>query len=36
VSRPAEGRTLASVQLLAEDGWRAFAAWEANPDRGPC
>lgn len=33
VSRPAEGRTLATVQLLAEDGWRPFAAWEANPER---
>jgi hypothetical protein len=23
------------VQLLAEDGWRPFAAWAANPERVP-
>jgi guanine deaminase len=33
VCRIAEQRTLATIQLLAEDGWRPFAAWEANPDR---
>ena len=33
VSRPADERLLATVQLLAEDGWRPFAAWQANPER---
>jgi len=31
---PAE-RELATVQLLAEEGWRPFAAWAANPERVP-
>jgi guanine deaminase len=35
VSLPADGRVLATVQLLAEDGWRPFAAWAANPERVP-
>jgi len=26
-------RALTTVQLLAEDGWKPFAAWTANPDR---
>ena len=33
VARPPEQRELATVQLLAEEGWRPFAAWAANPDR---
>ena len=35
VSLPADQRTLSTVQLLAEDGWQPFAAWEANPARVP-
>jgi guanine deaminase len=35
VESPAEERGLATVQLLAEEGWRPFAAWEANPTRVP-
>lgn len=35
VALPAEQRRLATVQLLAEEGWRPFAAWAANPDRVP-
>jgi tRNA(Arg) A34 adenosine deaminase TadA len=35
VARPPEERELATVQLLAEEGWRPFAAWAANPDRVP-
>jgi guanine deaminase len=35
VALPAEQRTLQTVQLLAEEGWRPFAAWQANPDRVP-
>ena len=33
VARAPDQRELATVQLLAEEGWRPFAAWEANPDR---
>lgn len=35
VAAPADQRELATVQLLAEEGWRPFAAWQANPDRVP-
>jgi tRNA(Arg) A34 adenosine deaminase TadA len=35
VARPPQERELATVQLLAEEGWRPFAAWEANPSRVP-
>ena len=35
VARPPQERELATVQLLAEEGWRPFAAWEANPERTP-
>jgi guanine deaminase len=35
VALPAEQRALETVQLLAEEGWRPFAAWQANPDRVP-
>jgi tRNA(Arg) A34 adenosine deaminase TadA len=35
VARPPAERELATVQLLAEDGWRPFAAWAANPTRVP-
>jgi guanine deaminase len=35
VALPAAERTLETVQLLAEDGWRPFAAWDANPARIP-
>ena len=35
VALPAEQRTLETVQVLAEEGWRPFAAWEANPERVP-
>lgn len=35
VALPAEQRRLDTVQLLAEEGWRPFAAWEANPGRVP-
>jgi guanine deaminase len=35
VGAPADQRTLATVQLLAEEGWRPFAAWAANPARVP-
>jgi guanine deaminase len=35
VGRPADQRVLATVQLLAEEGWRPFAAWKSNPDRTP-
>jgi guanine deaminase len=35
VARPLDQRELATVQLLAEDGWRPFAAWAANPERVP-
>jgi guanine deaminase len=33
VARTPADRQLETVQLLAEDGWRPFAAWDANPDR---
>jgi len=33
VARAPDQRELATVQLLAEEGWRPFAAWAANPDR---
>ncbi len=33
VARPLEERELVTVQLLAEEGWRPFAAWAANPAR---
>jgi guanine deaminase len=33
VALPAEQRALSTVQLLAEEGWRPFAVWEANPER---
>jgi guanine deaminase len=33
VARPPDERELATVQLLAEEGWRPFAAWTANPAR---
>jgi guanine deaminase len=33
VARPPDQRRLATVQLLAEEGWRPFAAWAANPAR---
>jgi guanine deaminase len=35
VSRAPDERELATVQLLAEEGWRPFAAWAANPARTP-
>ena len=35
VARPPADRELQTVQLLAEEGWRPFAAWEANPERVP-
>ena len=35
VALPAEQRTLETVQVLAEEGWRPFAAWEANSERVP-
>jgi guanine deaminase len=35
VARPLDQRELATVQLLAEEGWRPFAAWAANPERVP-
>jgi tRNA(Arg) A34 adenosine deaminase TadA len=35
VARPPEERELVTVQLLAEEGWRPFAAWTANPSRVP-
>jgi tRNA(Arg) A34 adenosine deaminase TadA len=35
VARPPQERELATVQLLAEEGWRPFAAWDANPARTP-
>jgi guanine deaminase len=35
VAAPAGQRGLMTVQLLAEEGWRPFAAWEANPARVP-
>jgi guanine deaminase len=35
VARPADERVLTTVQLLAEEGWRPFAAWQANPGRVP-
>jgi tRNA(Arg) A34 adenosine deaminase TadA len=35
VARPPQARDLATVQLRAEEGWRPFAAWEANPARVP-
>lgn len=36
VARPPDERELVTVQLLAEEGWRPFAAWAANPARVPC
>jgi guanine deaminase len=33
VARPPDQRELVTVQLLAEEGWRPFAAWAANPER---
>ncbi len=33
VALPPMQRRLTTVQLLAEDGWKPFAAWTANPDR---
>jgi guanine deaminase len=33
VAAPADQRALATIQLLAEDGWRPFAAWDANPEK---
>ena len=33
VARPPAERELVTVQFLAEDGWRPFAAWAANPAR---
>jgi guanine deaminase len=35
VARPPDQRELVTVQLLAEEGWRPFAAWAANPERVP-
>jgi tRNA(Arg) A34 adenosine deaminase TadA len=35
VARLPDERDLATVQLLAEEGWRPFAAWAANPARTP-
>jgi guanine deaminase len=35
VARPPDARELATIQLLAEEGWRPFAAWAANPERVP-
>ncbi len=35
VALPADQRRLETIQLLAEDGWRPFAAWDANPERVP-
>jgi guanine deaminase len=35
VALPAGARTLATVQLLPEEGWRPFTAWSANPERVP-
>jgi len=35
VALPVEQRRLKTVQLLAEEGWRPFAAWAANPERVP-
>jgi guanine deaminase len=35
VARAPAERELVTVQLLAEDGWRPFAAWAANPSRVP-
>ena len=35
VARPPQDRRLATVQLLAEEGWRPFAAWAANPGHVP-
>jgi tRNA(Arg) A34 adenosine deaminase TadA len=35
VGLPAGARTLATVQLLPEEGWRPFTAWAANPERVP-
>ena len=35
VALPAGARTLATVQLLPEEGWRPFTAWSANPGRVP-
>lgn len=35
VARPPIERELVTVQLMAEEGWRPFAAWAANPARVP-
>ena len=35
VARAPAERELVTVQLLAEEGWRPFAAWAANPARMP-
>jgi guanine deaminase len=35
VAAPADQRALTTIQLLAEEGWRPFAAWTANPGRVP-
>jgi guanine deaminase len=35
VARLPDERELVTVQLLAEEGWRPFAAWAANPARVP-
>lgn len=35
VARAPAERELVTVQLLAEEGWRPFAAWAANPARVP-
>ena len=35
VALPSGARTLATVQLLPEEGWRPFTAWSANPERVP-
>jgi guanine deaminase len=35
VAAPADERALTTIQLLAEEGWRPFAAWAANPARVP-
>jgi guanine deaminase len=35
VARPPAERELVTVQLLAEEGWRPFAAWASNPSRVP-
>jgi guanine deaminase len=33
VAAPADQRGLTTIQLLAEEGWRPFAAWDANPEK---